>query len=82
MQLINVEGRGPEPLEITKFELPRSSQYYMLTKDEKLELSMQLTMATVLEVPLILINEALEVQLQFVYLRGFNIILLSGFFSS
>ena len=56
---LSIEGRV-ETLELTKFELPKDVD--SMTKDERLEWTMQKTLAGVLDVPLILINEALKVQ--------------------
>jgi hypothetical protein len=58
---LSIEGNA-EPLEISKVEVIKD-EATMLTKDEKMELAIQKTLAAILDVPIILINEALKVML-------------------
>lgn len=58
---LSIEGNA-EPLEISKLEVIKD-EATMLTKDEKMELAIQKTLAAILDVPIILINEALKVRL-------------------
>eukprot|EP01036_Dinobryon_divergens_P030053 gene30053-39245_t len=61
LQLSTPDNPGPEQFDVTRFEAMRDSDSNLaMNKDEKLEWSMQRTLMTVLTVPIMSINDALQ----------------------